>query len=44
MKTASWPKKFNPVIIALQVMCRVHAESFAAVAKAALSGKTAGAL
>jgi hypothetical protein len=26
MKTASWPKKFDPSIIALQLMCRVGVE------------------
>jgi hypothetical protein len=28
MKTASWAKKFDPSIIAPQVMCRVGGEDF----------------
>jgi hypothetical protein len=28
MKTASWPKKFDPSIIAPQLMCRVGVEGF----------------
>jgi hypothetical protein len=28
MKTASWPRKFNPLIIAPQVTCRVSVQAF----------------